>query len=671
LKNHKLPEGATIAVIGGGPAGSFFALTMQQQMKRLGCRYRVVIVEKKKELGFYQDSFVMSCREGCNYCAGGISPRMSDVLKGLDLELPPQVIQSKIRSITVHGHWKNIELKIPKNRQMLSVYRGARPVKRTNRLYGFDSYLLENAVNGGAELITGNVYDVMYSSAGNLHVHYKTFSDSRILHADFVVFSCGVNQVPGMELSGNKIVQSLQRLIKGFQPPPVRRTLIFELEADPAVLQNRTGGIYFIESGSPKLRLDMCSIIPKEQFITVVLIGKSIDSATGESEVQNIIEQFLDLPHVKKILPKNVKLACVCRPNMDIGAASQPYGDRVAVIGDMATSRLYKDGILSAYHTASELARAITEVGIDRLSLKKAYGPAIRRFILDNHFGTLVFMLHGIMFSQPSLSRILYQAILTERKTKGQGERKLENILWKIASGDDRYQDIFLAMINPLTLWSIFTGGGLITLRNYLTELLFGLDWRGIGRFTTGVYKEELDAKSQKFKGIISELGINISDKPEFEKMYSIKIEADQERILHEIGKFGDEDQQFFRPRLIRVKRSRGEQLQVGSVLRYETIFNMLDFTAVLEKIYDNEMIIYRVDSGFPKGGILIFEIEKKGDHESVLSIYVAFNFHKGQNLFSYAFWRLFKFLFPTYLHDVLWNHSQCKLKDIVESEAS
>lgn len=669
IKGLKLNEGATIAVIGGGPAGSFFTLAMQRQMKLLNTRFQIIIIEKKKELGFYQDSFAMAYREGCNYCAGGISPRMSDVLKELDLELPSQVIQSKIRSIIVHGHWKNIELKIPKNRRMLSVYRGARPVKRIDRSYGFDSFLLENAVKGGAELITGDVYDVQSALDGKLKLHFNTPSGSRIIHADFAVFACGVNQVPGMKLAGNQLVQSLQRLVKDFQPPPVRRTLIFELEADPAFLRNRTGDIYFIESGSKKLQLEMCSIIPKEQFITVVLIGESIDKAEGQSEILNIIEQFLALPHVKKILPKKVTLACMCRPNMAIGAAGQPYGDRAAVIGDMVTSRLYKDGILSAYHTASALARAITEVGIDRSSLKKAYEPAIRQFILDNHFGTLVFMLHGIMFSQPSLSRILYQAILTERKTKRQGYRKLENILWKIASGDDRYQDIFMAMISPMTLWSIFTGGGLITLRNYLTELVFGLDWQGISRFTTGVYKEELDAKSLNLRGIISELGILFSRKPELEKMYSIKIKADREKIFHELGKFGDSDQQFFKPRMIRVKRVRGGPLQVGSVLRYEVFFGLFNFTAVIERIYPDEMIIYRVDSGFPKGGVLIFEIEKKGDQNSMLSIYVAFNYPKGRYLFSFVFWQLFKLFFPAYLHDVLWNHSLCKLKDIVESE--
>ena len=118
-------------------------------------------------------------------------------------------------------------------------------------------------------------------------------------------------------------------------------------------MKNLAGDIFFIESGSRELKLDMCSIIPKEQFITVVLIGKMIDSAESREEVMAIVQRFLDLPQVKKILPQKVKISCVCRPNMSIGAARRPYGRQVAAVGDIVTSRLYKDGILSAASTAA------------------------------------------------------------------------------------------------------------------------------------------------------------------------------------------------------------------------------------------------------------------------------------------------------------------------------
>ena len=66
---------------------------------------------------------------------------------------------------------------------------------------------------------------------------------------------------------------------------------------------------------------------------------------------------------------------------------------------------------------------------------------------------------------------------------------------------------------------------------------------------------------------------------------------------------------------------------------------------------------------GFGRGGIFFFKIDalKKGtevtDGEYMLSIYVGFNFH----------YKLLKNLFPSFMHDVLWNYSLCQLKDVIE----
>ena len=81
-------------------------------------------------------------------------------------------------------------------------------------------------------------------------------------------------------------------------------------------------------------------------------------------------------------------------------------------------------------------------------------------------------------------------------------------------------------------------------------------------------------------------------------------------------------------------------------------------------------MAVYRVMDGYAKGGVLIFEIEKLTEEVCALSIYVAFDFARG-NGFSRPLWWLFRRLFPAYVHDVIWNHSLCQLKDIVEAVPS
>jgi hypothetical protein len=70
---------------------------------------------------------------------------------------------------------------------------------------------------------------------------------------------------------------------------------------------------------------------------------------------------------------------------------------------------------------------------------------------------------------------------------------------------------------------------------------------------------------------------------------------------------------------------------------------------------------------GFARGGVLLFDVEESEREDCLLSIYVAFNFPAGGNWVRKLFWRSFSFLFPAYVHDVLWNHSLCQLKEIIE----
>jgi flavin-dependent dehydrogenase len=669
-KEPTVKGGLQMVVIGGGPAGAFFAIEALRKASESGRKIEVAIIEKKEELTFYEPTYPSGSREGCNYCAGGISPRMSSVLEDLGLMLPKEIEQGRATSLTVQGDWKNIELRVPEGRKILLVYRGSRPKSRPDRYFNFDSYLLEKAVDEGAKLVTGEVEDVQYSRGDRPLVTYRVTQGQKTRHkhmeSDFVVFAGGVNQALGTELEKTQLFRVMQRLIPRFKPPKVRRALIFELEVEEDFVWSMEGEIYFVEYGSKDLEIEASSLVPKGKFVTVALIGPSIDR-TGPSENLEVIKGFLGLPHVERLLPKSAKLAtvCSCNPNMTVGVAKNPFGNRVAVIGDMATSRLYKDGIYSAYLTASTLVNTILDVGLDRRSLKKGYWPVIRKFKVDNWFGRLVFAINRITFSSPLLSRIVYQAVLTERKTRTGHRRRLENILWRIASGDDEYGNIFISMFHSATLSSILVGGALVTLRNYLAELLLGLKWQGFGRYPTGVYREALDEKRQE---LVNDLGMHqLKRHPEFERIYSIRIRSDRERIFCQLGKFGDEDREYLRPRAIRVRRVSGGANEVGSVIHYGIPFKGLSFSVALDRIVGERYLVYRVMDGFPKGGVLVFVTDKLRERDFLLSIYVAFDFPKEGSLVRKLFWRTLGPLFPGFIHDVLWNHSLCEFKDLVE----
>ncbi|MBU6402059.1 MAG: hypothetical protein KGS61_17210, partial [Verrucomicrobia bacterium] len=473
-----------MAVIGGGPAGAFFAIHLLRRAGELGVELKVVIVERRTPVSAPVSTCQVGGWQGCNSCAGGISPKLNDELGSMGLRLPSEVIQSRIHSITIQGYWKNIELDVPEGREMLSVYRGSRPRHRTDRVHSFDAFLLGEALRAGAELLRGEVTEVRKAAEGKPLVSYRQDGRAVALEADLVVLATGVNEAVCGAVVRNRLGPSLQAALPGYAPPPVRRALVFELEGDPGFLANLAEAVHFVEYGSKELRLEMCSLVPKRGFVTVVLIGPSIDAARDPGKNRELIQQFLALPHIRKLLPAGARLrpACVCSPNLVIGSARHPFADRMAAIGDSVTARLYKDGILSAQQTARALVEAVLTQGVDAESLRRAYAPVLNRFRRDNRFAAVVFALHRLFFSSSVLSRVLYQAVLTERKAKPGPARRLEKILWQIASGDHQYEAIFCSMLHPATVWLILTGGFLVTLRNYLTELCFGLRWEGFGR---------------------------------------------------------------------------------------------------------------------------------------------------------------------------------------------
>ncbi len=666
-----LGENGTVAVIGGGPAGSFFSIHLLRRAQELNRRVKVIVFERRRRGSDQTGGGFVEGWRGCSYCAGGLSPKLNDVLTSLGLKLPAEMIQSRVGTIIVQGYWKNIELEVPPGREILSVFRGVRPVRRPDRQHSFDSCLLECALKEGAELVAGEAFDAERSPGGKPVILYRTDGAEKKLEVDFAVFAAGVNEGAETCHAGSSLLPALKRLAPLYRPPRLRPALIFELEAAPGVATYLEGQLHFVEYGSAALRLEMCSLLPKRGFITVVLVGPSVDASSGAADNVRIINEFLHLPHIRKLVPPSMQLrrACVCNPQLVVGSASSPFADRVAAVGDMVTSRLYKDGILSAHYTAKALAETLLVRGMDRHSLVKGYAPAIQSFRRDNRFAALVFLLHRIVFSSSVLSRILYQAVITERKRSAAPRRRLERILWKIASGDDRYEITFLEMLHPETLWLILSGGLFITLRNYFTELFFNLSWDGFGRFTTGVAKEQLEAKRAAFRQDLGAHGMAAPDGLEFERMYTIKVRAPRASVVHQLSRFGENDRGYFHPRWVQVRRTEGLPNQVGCVIRYRIFCRWFSFGLRVEQKVREQLLVYRVLDGFARGGILLFEVDQTASEHCDLSIYVTFKFERGKSPVTRPFWWLFRHFFPSYVHDVLWNHSLCQIKNLAEAE--
>ena len=412
---RSLQNNDCVAIVGGGPAGSFFAIHLLREARRLNRRIDVVIVEKRGPIELGPDG----CQSrGCSFCAGGISPRLNEILKEHDLVVPDEIIQGRFDYVWIQGQWKNFRLRVPKDMQMYSVFRGSLPSRRSGRPGGFDGFLLGEAVKEGARILYGEVDAIAYTATGMPSLTVRTQSGERVsLDASFVSIATGINAHCGSDYRDDTLIASVRRLNPAFVPGKSRKAFIFELDVGEDYLErNLHRELYFIEYGSKHLALEHTALIPKGRFLTIAMIGKCVDEAVLPRDSQKILHDFLTLPQIDRILPgiEAAPLACACAPRMTVTPARSPFGDRFAIIGDAVGSRLNKDGMFSAHVTASRLAQAVLHDGIDKQALAREYGKAIKWLAADNRFGRMVFGASRVAFTRPVVSRIMYQAFATE-----------------------------------------------------------------------------------------------------------------------------------------------------------------------------------------------------------------------------------------------------------------
>jgi hypothetical protein len=79
------------------------------------------------------------------------------------------------------------------------------------------------------------------------------------------------------------------------------------------------------------------------------------------------------------------------------------------------------------------------------------------------------------------------------------------------------------------------------------------------------------------------------------------------------------------------------------------------------------ESLLYQVDERLSDHGKLILHVAPTKDGNSRLSIYAAFDYKRGKGFASRAVWKGIRALFPEFVHDVVWNHALCSIKEEVE----
>jgi flavin-dependent dehydrogenase len=405
-----------VAVIGGGPAGCFFTLHLLRQARATGLPLKVTLFERKH--------FDLPGPAGCNMCAGILSSRVVKGLHELELTIPPSVIMGRVNRYVLHWRQATVTIEQPDpTRQILSVFRGAGP--KCSALppeASFDAFLLSQAKAAGANLTPERVLEVTFLPGELAQV--------RTAHAqapfDLVVLACGVNTRPpalfGMDYQRPPTVTMAQDEIRVKQP------------TDP-------GSVHIYCDKPPELLFG--SLVPKGEYVNVSLLGYGLP---GRS-----LKPFLGALRERGILAGEPERLCGCRPRVAVGPASGFYGDRFVAVGDAAVTRLYKDGIGSALHTAQCAARVVLERGIAGRDFERHYRPVVRAIERDNRYGCWLFRRWEHVKGEGILSTWGQRTLMAEEHL-APAWRVHSSLLWYMFTGDAPYRNTVLGLLSWLSL---------------------------------------------------------------------------------------------------------------------------------------------------------------------------------------------------------------------------
>jgi flavin-dependent dehydrogenase len=421
LADIRLEDHSRVCIIGGGPAGSFAALHLLRLSRLNNLHLEVLIFEPR--------DFSRPGPAGCNRCAGVLSSRLWGNLFDLGLSIPEDLIQADIQSYNIHLDHQSIRLNRPDpTRRIISVYRGGGPRRVQDAPEAsFDAFLLSQAVNQGAVHIPHRVREVRWEEQPVVYTiddHYA---------ASFLVLATGIN-------SRSPLGSSF-----GYQPPKTEVMAQDEV-LRPAEWMSDEVNAYFKQPPG----LNFGAIIPKGRYLNISLLGKGFN--------RDSVDEFIAAQNLNDDLQyTSTSSLCGCNPRIAVSMAKHYFGDRWVAVGDAAVTRLYKDGIGSAYQTTKSAMSVAMRLGISHLMFRKHYAPVCDSISIDNSYGFLLFRIWNFVLNSPRLLNAWKGAIEREMSLPLQDRRHMR-ILWGMLTGDEPYRRLFYRGIHPYALLNLGNG---------------------------------------------------------------------------------------------------------------------------------------------------------------------------------------------------------------------
>ncbi len=418
-----LEDGSQVAVIGGGPAGSFFSYFLLDMAERVGLDIGVDIYEPR--------DFTRSGPAGCNMCGGIVHESVVQILATEGINLPTTVVQRGIDSHVLHMGVGSARIETPLHEKRIgAMYRGAGPRgTKGHKWDSLDGYLLSLAAAKGANVIRKRVVEVNQSD-GRPQITPKGGSPQAY---DLLGVAVGVNS------TALKIFQNLD---VGYEPPPTVKTYVREYYLGQEAIDSYLGSsVHVFLLNLP--RLEFAALIPKGDYVTLCMIGEKID--------KKLVQSLLDRPEFKQRFPPDYDLskpACQCSPRVCVQGASQPFADRMVFVGDCGVTRFYKDGIGSAYRAAKAAAVTAIFEGVSAADFKRRYWPVCRKLNIDNSIAKVIFTVVRLIQKMSFSRRAVVRMVNGEQESESRQPR-LSMVMWDMYTGSAPYGRIILRTFHP------------------------------------------------------------------------------------------------------------------------------------------------------------------------------------------------------------------------------
>jgi flavin-dependent dehydrogenase len=433
-KSTTLEDGSRVAVIGAGPAGSMFSYFFLGMAETIGLDVAVDMFEPRR--------FCHRGPAGCNHCGGIVSESLVQRLATEGIRLPDCVVQRGIESYTLHTDVGDVEIATPlMEKRIAAIYRcnGPRSSEPMDT-HSFDGFLLDLAKEKGARVIPRLVTGVRPGEESMTVQCADQFADAY----DLVVVATGVN---------SRLEEMLENDTAAFARPERTKTFICEFHLGRKIIRETFGpSMHVFLLDIP--RLEFAALIPKGDYVTLCLLGDDID--------ENLIDRFFRSPEVRDRFPGGAipGHVCHCYPRINVRAATPVYGDRLVLIGDSGSTRLFKDGIGAAYRTSKAAAKTAVFHGVGADDFRNYYAPLCRNISNDNRVGKLVFAF-GSMIQKTRFARRGILNMAAHEQQRADGQRRMSGVLWDLFSGSASYTDVFLRTLHPAyvgsLLWNLVT----------------------------------------------------------------------------------------------------------------------------------------------------------------------------------------------------------------------